>query len=231
MGSRVGSLWCPDKCQNHKTACLPEGRSSHKHLGERRFHAAQSKPAERKNTVLNWDLPAAISISTALTPPPVSIKSNKGNVQQSCWTNSSKCCSRRKALSLRTGLLAVVPSGCLPNLSCHGDGKAATSLGPDPSTLLKLHVSSDFTPRELVRHLLHTVPKPQDSKVSDHPTQDWLNEGRVYTVVLKTCDKKYSWVADVLVGLPVGCRALAVGWFSPGLPWRSTNCPKEFQFP
>lgn len=60
MGSHVGSWWCPDRCQNHKMACLLEGQSSHKHLRERRFHACKSKWAERKNTALNWDLPAAL---------------------------------------------------------------------------------------------------------------------------------------------------------------------------
>lgn len=101
MGSHAGSLWCPDRCQNHKMACLPEGRSGHKHLGERRFHTTWSRLAERKNTVLNWDLPAAISISTALKPSPWSLSTVTtaifNNLARQTVQNSCPC---RKAHSL-----------------------------------------------------------------------------------------------------------------------------------
>lgn len=114
MGSHVGSLWCPDRCQNHKMACLPEGQSGHKHLGERRFHTTWSRLAARKNTVLNWDFPAAISISTVLKPSPWSLSTVttaiSNNLARQTVQNGCPC---RKARQPVAWPARMTPSGAV----------------------------------------------------------------------------------------------------------------------
>lgn len=170
MGSHVGSLWCPDRCQSHKMACLPEGQSSHKHLGEGRVHACKSKLAERKNTALHWDLPAAISISTALKPSPRSrsrvTKAISNNPARRAVWNGCPC---RKTLQpvdwpagmTHNGAARLLAQPLMPLRWKSSDFTRSWPVNvPETSSRYQFHC-------HLVCALLHTVPVSQEPKFPD----------------------------------------------------------------
>lgn len=80
-------------------ACLPEGRSSHKHLGERNLTPCRACRQKRRlqDSIGIWPLPPAPSFSM------VSMQSNKSSFQQSCQRNH-----------LKTAVLAERTAACGP---------------------------------------------------------------------------------------------------------------------
>lgn len=214
MGSRAGSWWCRDRCQNHKMACLPEGRSSHKHLRERRPHTVYSMSAERKTTGLSWNLPPALSLS--LSPwslPMVITKAISNNpARETIW----------KRLSLQRPTAACGP-GCWHDARRCRQAARLTSPATEtheqrlrwasaPPWALKLPVRGSFALR-------------QGSDSSINQTQNHLNDRCVFIVVSNKCDDNSSCVAGVLTGRP---EHWLPGQLLPGLPWLSVNCPMEF---
>lgn len=115
----------------------------------------------KKNTVLNWDLPAAISISTALKSALWSLSRVTKAISNNPVRQSKMTLLAEKNCSLWTVLLAwytMMPSGCLPTLLCQEDQSAAT-----PWALSWRPWSFKSAPHQLGCDLWGSAPKSQES--------------------------------------------------------------------
>lgn len=151
MGSHGGSWWCRDRCQNHKMACLLEGRSSHRHLGREDFMPRKASQQKEERSTERGS-PGCHLDSIALTPPPRSPETET-NTTTLLDRQLKHGCPCRKALqpgAWAAGMPHSVLLGCSPNLLCHGDEEQPLHWAWALATSLKLQVSCNLAPCQRV---------------------------------------------------------------------------------